>query len=300
MNHSNIKPLVSIAIITYNQKEFLKECIESCLAQDYPNLEIVVADDGSTDGTHELLNDYDMQYPGKFILRLSKENQGITKNSNAAHFACKGKYVAWIGGDDLMLPGKISKQVEFMEKNPDCMICYHDLDVFDSETGRNLYSFSEKNKPREGTISVIIKYGVFNGACSTMVRSSSVPSEGYNELLPVASDWCYWIDTLAKGGEIRFLPEILARYRRHPKNVTAIKDRIGQNSLDHLNTCNYILAKYPEYTREALYCYSMNIRYLRKRLPYMTALLFVIRSSFDFKSLFAVMLFIITFGRVKA
>lgn len=299
MSPSNIKPLVSIAIITYNQKEFLKECIESCLAQDYPNLEIVVADDGSTDGTHELLNDYDMQYPGKFILRLSKENQGITKNSNAAHFACKGKYVAWIGGDDLMLPGKISKQVEFMEKNPDCMICYHDLDVFDSETGRNLYSFSEKNKPREGTISVIIKYGVFNGACSTMVRSSSVPSEGYNELLPVASDWCYWIDTLAKGGEIRFLPEILARYRRHPKNVTAIKDRIGQNSLDHLNTCNYILGKYPEYTREALYCYSMNIRYLRKRLPYMTALLFVIRSSFDFKSLFAVILFIITFGRVK-
>lgn len=292
-------PLVSIAIITYNQKEFLKECIESCLAQDYPNLEIVVADDGSTDGTHELLRDYDMHHPGKFVLRLSKENQGITKNSNVAHFACTGKYIAWIGGDDLMLPGKISKQVEFMEKNPDCTICYHDMDVFDSETGRTLYSFSEKNKPREGTVSVIIKYGVFNGACSTMVRSSSVPRQGYNELLPVASDWCYWIDTLVKGGEIRFIPEILARYRRHPRNATSIKDKIGQNSLDHLNTCNYVIAEYPEYTKEALYCYSMNLRYLRKRLPYMTALNFVVRASFDLRSFFAVMVFIITFGRVK-
>lgn len=296
---NSAKPLVSIAIITYNQKDFLKECIESCLAQDYPNLEIVVADDGSTDGTHDLLNDYDRKHPGKFVLRLSKENQGITKNSNAAHFACSGKYVAWIGGDDLMLLGKISKQVEFMEKNLDCTICYHDLDVFDSETGKALYNFSEKNKPREGTVSVIIKNGVFNGACSTMVRSSSVPRQGYNELLPVASDWCYWIDTLAKGGEIRFIPEVLARYRRHPKNVTAIKDKIGQNSLDHLNTCNYIIAKYPEYTKDALYCYSKNIRYLRKRLPYMTSLIFVIRTSFDFKSLFAILLFIITLGRVK-
>ncbi|AVQ87627.1 glycosyl transferase 2 family protein [Plesiomonas shigelloides] len=300
MSSNEIKPLVSIAIITYNQKEFLKECIESCLAQDYPNLEIVVADDGSTDGTHDLLNDYDRKYPGKFVLRLSKENQGITKNSNAAHFACTGKYVAWIGGDDLMLPSKISKQVEFMERNPDCTISYHDMDVFDSDSNETIYIQSKRVKPREGGIKLYIKHGVFNGACSSMVRRSKAPESGYNELLPVASDWCYWVDALYNGGEIKYIPEILSRYRRHSKNVTAIKDKIGQNSLDHLNTCNYIITKYPEYMKEALYCYSKNIRSLRKRLPYMTALLFAIRSSFDFRSLFAVILFIITFGRVKA
>src|SRR5690606_18656769 len=157
MSLNNKEPLVSIAIITYNQKEFLKECIESCLAQDYPNLEIVVADDGSTDGTHDLLNDYDMKHPDKFVLRLSKENQGITKNSNAAHFACTGKYVAWIGGDDLMLPGKISKQVEFMEMNPDCTICYHDMDVFDSDSNETIYIQSKRVRPREGSVKYYIK-----------------------------------------------------------------------------------------------------------------------------------------------
>src|SRR5690554_3312559 len=107
-------PLVSIAIVTYNQKHFLKECIESCLAQDYQNTEIVVADDGSTDGTHELLKEFAEKHPGKFVLRISEINQGITKNHNVAQFACSGKYIAWMGGDDLMLPRKISKQVDYM------------------------------------------------------------------------------------------------------------------------------------------------------------------------------------------
>lgn len=299
MSLNNKEPLVSIAIITYNQKEFLKECIESCLAQDYPNLEIVVADDGSTDGTHDLLNDYDIKHPGKFVLRLSKENQGITKNSNAAHFACSGEYVAWIGGDDLMLPGKITKQVEYMENNPGCTICYHDMDVFDSKTNNTLYIHSTKVKPIEGGVRAYIKYGVVNGACSTMIRRSSAPDTGYNELLPVASDWCYWVDALAKGGEIKYIPQILSRYRRHSNNVTAISEKISQNSLDHLNTCNYIIKNYPEYTKEALYCYSRNIRSLRSRLPYMTALGFSIRANFDLRAAFAAIVFLITFGKVR-
>ncbi len=99
-------PLVSVAVITYNQKEFLRECIESILAQDYPNLEIVIADDASSDGTQDMLRDYDVQFPDKFVLKLAGRNQGITANSNEAHFACTGKYIAWMGGDDLMLPGK--------------------------------------------------------------------------------------------------------------------------------------------------------------------------------------------------
>ena len=103
-------PLVSVAIITYNQKEYLRECIESILEQDYDNIEIVVSDDCSTDGTQEMLKEYDRKYPNKFVLKLSDKNQGITQNSNLAHFACSGKYIAWMGGDDLMLPEKIKKK----------------------------------------------------------------------------------------------------------------------------------------------------------------------------------------------
>lgn len=73
MNMENKYPLVSIAIITYNQKEYLRECIESCLSQDYPNIEIVIADDCSTDGTQAMLRDYERAYQNKFVLRLSEK-----------------------------------------------------------------------------------------------------------------------------------------------------------------------------------------------------------------------------------
>lgn len=291
---------MSIAIITFNQKEFLGECIDSCLSQDYPNIELVIADDGSTDGTHEMLEEYSNLYPGKFILKLSKYNQGITINSNAAHFACSGKYIAWMGGDDLMLPSKLSRQVSFMEDNEDCSICYHDLDVFESITNRTLYYFSDKNKPLEGDASVVIKYGTFNGACSTMVRRSCTPDKGFEKTIPLASDWLYWVETLISSGEIRYIPEVLGRYRRHNDNVTK-KDvtKIGQNTIDHLNSCNYIMSHYPIFFKEATYRYSMNIRSIRKQLPYMSSLWYVTKVSIDMKSMLSILVYILTFRKIK-
>ncbi|MDM8349795.1 glycosyltransferase [Pseudomonas sp. sp1636] len=292
-------PLVSVAVITYNQKKFLRECIESILEQDYPNLEIVVADDGSIDGTQEMLRDYDGQYPGKFVLKLAEKNQGITANSNAAHFACTGKYIAWMGGDDLMLPGKVRKQVKYMEANPNCTICYHDLDVFDSDSNTILYYFSKRNKPRQGDVRTSIKYGVFNGACSTMVRSDKAPVHGYNLLLPVASDWCYWVESLVNGGSIDYLNEVLGRYRRHSGNVTNKAMHIGQNVIDHLNTCNFIMAKYPAYFKEVMHCYGVNIRTQRRYLPYVRSLLTSFKLSADFKSLGALVVYILTIGLIR-
>lgn len=295
----NEQPLVSVAIITYNQKEFLRECIESCLDQDYSNVEIVVADDGSTDGTHEMMEEYSNIYPGKFILRLSKLNQGITPNSNAAHFACSGKYIAWMGGDDLMLPGKLSKQVTFMEANHSCTMCYHDLDVFESRTGSTLYFQSTKVAPRIGAVSQYIKYGVVNGACSTMVRRDKTPVHGFHKSIPVASDWLYWVESLLNGGSIQYINEVLGKYRRHENNVTNKASTIGQNYLDHLNSCNYIASNYPQYFHEAIYCYAMNIRSNRHKLPYLKSLWFSYKVTWDIKSIFCILIHILTFLRVK-
>lgn len=135
--------------------------------------------------------EYKNKFPDKFVLKLATSNKGITTNSNSAHFACSGKYIAWLGGDDLMFKDKILNQVNFMESNDECSICYHDLLVFESDTERDMYNFSEINKPTEGYANTAFKYGTFNGASSSMVRRSDTPLQGFNELIPVASDWLY-------------------------------------------------------------------------------------------------------------
>lgn len=299
MSNNHTQPLVSIAIITYNQQEFLRECIESCLNQDYKNIQIVVADDCSTDGTQEMLLGYEEKYPDKFVLCLSESNRGITANSNSAHFACTGKYIAWMGGDDLMLPTKLSKQVAYMEKNPECTICYHDLDVFQSETGQTLYLFSQKSKPRQGDVRVAIKYGTFNGACSTLVRRVKTPKTGFNELIPIASDWLYWVESLANGGTIDYIDETLGRYRRHSKNVTNASKVISQGDIDHLNSCNYILSRYPQYFNEVMYRYAIIIRSLRHNLPYKNSLIFSLKNSYDIKALVSLVANFISLNKLK-
>lgn len=259
----NIK--VSILIITYNQKDLLQECIESCLKQTHANIEIVVADDASIDGTQDLLRDYEKKYPSKFILRLSKTNQGITRNSNLALAACTGKYIAIMGGDDLMYPNKIQRQVELMESNPTCDICYHDMEVFESGTNKVLYLYGRKNKSKSGNIKDVIRNGSINCASATMYRSGKIPESGFREELPVASDWMFTIDVLSQGGQILFIDEVLGRYRRHASNVTNSNSSIRlQGEKDMLRACSICMENYCDYSHEAVTRLASILRETRK------------------------------------
>ncbi|MCH9695877.1 MAG: glycosyltransferase [Gammaproteobacteria bacterium] len=283
-------PLVSVAIIAYNQKDLLRECLETIVSQDYGNIEIVVADDCSTDGTQEFLRAYSATCPRKMVLQLAEQNRGITPNSNAAHFSCSGKYIAWMGGDDLMLPGKISAQVQVMEKDPSISICYHDLDVFDSASDRSLGLFSETSKPRTGGFLDVVAYGTFNGGCATMVRRSSTPEKGFDERLPIASDWKFWMDTVKCGGEIHYISKVLGRYRRHEGNVTGSSKKVPlANHQDHLAAIGYLMSENPGATRQLLKRQADVLRGLRNfndGRDYGAYLRASLRASFSMKSFF--------------
>jgi glycosyltransferase involved in cell wall biosynthesis len=294
-------PLVSVAIITYNQKDYLRECIESVLAQDYPNIEIVVADDASTDDTQDMLKEYDQKYPGKFVLRLSEKNQGITANSNLAHFACSGKYIAWMGGDDLMLPGKITDQVSMMESDPECTISYHDLEFFESNSNKKLYLKSEKFGLGNFFVNDVIRNGTLNGACASMIRASKAPAHGFNRDIPVASDWLYWVETMMDDGKMCYINKVLGRHRRHENNVTNPKKdgTVGQNVVDILNSCNYIMSIYPCYFKDAMHRYSQQLVSLRFVADYKNVLLFSLKIKFRFKYFIALAIYILSIGKIK-
>ena len=239
---NNSTPLVSVLIITYNQLAFIREALDSVLEQDYSNFEIIVADDGSTDGTDDVIMEYSREYPNKIKPIVNVPNLGITGNSNRGLKECNGKYVAFIGGDDLFLPGKLQAQVDWLEKDLKRALCYHDMDVFDSETNKTLYLQSDRYKFYSGSADTIIRYGTYFGATTVMVRVPSDRNIFFDSDIKVASDWLYWFEVVEQQkGEIGYVDGVYARYRRHAGNITNLTEHALR---DPLLTLDKIEAKY--------------------------------------------------------
>lgn len=213
-----MEPRVSVAIITYNQEEFVSETLNSVLHQDYRDYEIVVSDDGSTDGTVRILKEYEEAYPDKVRVVLSDSNTGITENCNRALRACTGKYIAWLGGDDLFYPGKLSSQVRALEHHSDCSLSYHSVRVFESQTG-NTIEISNEHDPYIQTLPEILWQGVSLPSSSVVVRRDCCPANGFDSEVPVASDWLFYLETLLRGKAVK-IRGVFGAYRRHGRNVT--------------------------------------------------------------------------------
>src|SRR5919112_291203 len=107
-------PLVSVVIPCYNQAHFLGEAIESVLAQSYPNFEIIVVDDGSTDDTSEVAG----RYPKVRLVR--QENQGLSGARNAGLARSEGEYVVFLDADDRLLPEALETGLEYLDAHSEC------------------------------------------------------------------------------------------------------------------------------------------------------------------------------------
>ena len=118
MDKTGKNPLISVIIPTYNRGWIINEAIDSVLAQDYVNFELIVVDDGSTDDTHDILNSYQ-----KNFLVLRQNNKGVSAARNRGFAAASGRFIAFLDSDDIWLTQKLSQQVDFFQSNPDALIC---------------------------------------------------------------------------------------------------------------------------------------------------------------------------------
>lgn len=215
-------PLVSILIISFNQEKFIRQALESALGQDYKNLEVVISDDASTDGTQDIIQEVRQLFPHRLRVTINPTNQGITANSNLGLKQCKGELVAFMGGDDVLLPGKIVNQVEWFMQNDKRVLCGHDVEWIDT-TGKSLnLKTSELIPMQQGRgAGGFIKNGTPFSAVSVMVRRDRIPEYGFHPALPTVSDWKLWIDVVGTQGVYGYIPGVWAYYRRHSDNVTA-------------------------------------------------------------------------------
>jgi len=227
---------VSVVIVSYNQIKFTQEAIDSVLSQNVNfKYEIVVGDDASTDGTPDLLKDYTSRYPGIIRLLLQPVNVGPYQNFADTHNACFGEYIAHLDGDDRMLPGKLQKQVDFLDSHPDFSIVSHNLRIFDEHSGETIGLFNSPDQALISTGDDLLRIGTYFGHSSKMYRKSSVPGEGVDGN---AGDWLLHLEN-ASFGKIGYINELLGEYRKHAGGITH-----GQkNKLKQLNIQIYTLNK---------------------------------------------------------
>jgi glycosyltransferase involved in cell wall biosynthesis len=239
---------VSIIVPIYNQLPFIRETVESVLAQDHANLELVLSDDGSTDGTVEILREYAERDPRVRVV-ASEANTGIAGAFNRALDAHTGDYIAWLGGDDVMLPGKLSRQVAVLGSRPDAIGCCHDAEVFDSESGRLYGRFTEvyngRRGVRDGGVELLLDPGYLMLPSTMMVRSSAVGDLRFDPRIRVSNDWLFDI-ALFRRGKVVGLDDVLARYRRHQRNATSQTSDALEDALIVLALAE---ARYPELHR---------------------------------------------------
>lgn len=251
-------PKVSILIISYNQINFIREALDGAVNQDYPNLEVVVSDDGSTDGPAEIIEEYQRRFPHILVALLNRVNSGITANSNIGLRKCSGKYIAFSYGDDVLMPGKVAAQVGWFEADPTRVLCGHRVEVFsETDSARHV----EPRLLRRGNgANLLIRMGNLFPATSVMVRSKCIPVHGFEPSVPTVTDYIMFIEVLAHGGKFGYVDGLYARYRRHPNNVTNKRLKILE---DVEKTLGIVKVRYPHLSKSCNIAMSKHVIYER-------------------------------------
>jgi glycosyltransferase involved in cell wall biosynthesis len=236
---------VSVAIWTCNQEQFIGEAIESALDQDYPGIEIVVADDNSDDSTPEIVTDYARRYPDRVRPMLNRGRRSIVANVNRALAACTGELVATLDGDDFFLPGKISAQAKAFAERPYVAVCRHPVQVVD-ERGTVIDTVDlQPSLLLAGPRDLLVDGFFIYTASAMMLRRSAMPRNGLPSLVEHAPDYLLAIETASRGPILR-VDAILASYRRHARQITAPQRGSEVVFEDAMRALSYVEATHPE------------------------------------------------------
>jgi glycosyltransferase involved in cell wall biosynthesis len=219
------RPLVSVIMPAYNRERYLGEALDSVFAQGYHPLEVIVADDGSTDGTARVA----IAYPEVRLLSLA--HGGVSAARNAAIAASTGSLLAFLDSDDLWLAGKLDAQVELLERNPDIGYCF-----------TRMRNFLE---PGYAAPAWVLPQGIGCVSQHSSLSSVVVRREVFDRVgdFDIALDWGEDTDWMARahvaGISATTVPEVYLRRRIHGSNLSLSRDsesalllRLAKKSID--------------------------------------------------------------------
>jgi glycosyltransferase involved in cell wall biosynthesis len=179
-------PRVSVIIPTYNRARIIEEAVDSVLAQDYKDFELIIVDDGSTDNTSEVLAPY-----GNEASILFQENKGVSAARNRGIAEASGMLIAFLDSDDLWLPQKLSAQVEFFNQKPEALICQTE-EVW-VRNGIRVNPGRRHKKPSGMIFEPSLKLCLVSPSAVMIRRELLDRTGGFDETLPACEDYDLWL-----------------------------------------------------------------------------------------------------------
>lgn len=215
-------PLVSVAIIAYQSALTIEETLDSIADQTYRNIELIISDDGSTDGTVDIANNWLKNHQGRFVrtqIVSVEKNTGVTFNYIRAEANCQGTWIKNIDGDDKLIPTAIEDYIGYAKANPDVDIIYSRIKVFGISDNlasqyvtRYDFSFFDKTAAE--------KYEMAKNMCivppmTAFINIEKVRSVGlrYDERIPMMEDRPYMLNAIRSGLNFGFLDKEVFLYR---------------------------------------------------------------------------------------
>jgi len=235
MNHQTL-PLVSIITPSFNQGQFLEQTMYSVFKQDYPNIEYIVIDGGSTDQSLNII----LQYADRLTYWVSEPDCGQANGINKGLHQAKGEIIGWLNSDDVLLPDTISRVIRQFEENPEIDVIYGRLERIDSE-GEHIPT---PKLPKDHLVfnkKLIIGECIVNQPGSFWRRGIMERVGHLNEELHFALDYEYWIRMALAGANFKRIAEPVARFRISSKSKTV--NQTAEMAKEQLRVLEFYLSQ---------------------------------------------------------
>lgn len=215
-----LKPLVSIVIPAYNRKGYIQEAIESALGQDYSCIEVIVVDDGSTDGTYELVEQFAVDGVVHLYTHPSRENRGQSASLNLALQKAQGEFVAVLDSDDYLANDKISVQLQYLLSNPDVGMVYGQGHAVDA-SGKFLFKVPDDSHEERGDPNNLLLDCYMALPGGALIRKSILDEVGpFEESFRAGQDHDMVL-RIVEVTKVVYLPRLAFFYRKHGDSISA-------------------------------------------------------------------------------
>lgn len=218
-------PIVSVLMPVYNAESYVTAAVESILSQTFVDFEFIIIDDGSTDASLKILKAYAAN--DERIRLTSRRNRGLVPTLNEMLSQAKGEFIARMDADDVAMPERFARQIEFLESEPD-VVCVGGAHEVIDEKGRLLTRLELPEKNDEIQQLALAGHTSICHPCAMIRRELMIKVGGYDEAMLPAEDLDLWLK-LGEVGALANLKETMLKYRLHMNSVSE-QNQIKQSS----------------------------------------------------------------------